>query len=174
VTVRYLPFAALLAVAACAKPVPPAASVQPEPMDGAAAACTTTPTTLPKGEAGSVAMQVANDGGWCALRITDKDGKPFLFGLLRERPQHGRVGVYKVLDNTRIEYTPAHGFTGSDAFVVAVAPKDKSPDLLIKVAVTVEAGSASVAPAPAPVATPPATHTTTPAARSSTPARRHR
>ena len=108
-----------------------------ESMEGAARSCTVTPTELPKGTAASVKMQVGNDGGWCAVRMTDKDGTAYLYPKLTQRPAHGRILVHTVSGRSRVEYIPATGYAGNDAFTVALTPKDKSADVALTVAVTV-------------------------------------
>ena len=149
-----------LIVAGCATPQVQQAGVA-EPTDGAASTCTVTPPDLPRGVAATVQMQVANDGGWCAVRIADKAGSPFGYPLMRERAQHGRVAVNKVLSISRIEYTPNAGFTGNDAFAVALIPQDKSEEVMVRVNVVVAAGPGSVAPPPAPASRPATAPSTT-------------
>lgn len=141
-----------LLLSACARQEVAQAPRQAEPMDGAAQVCAVTPNELPTGQPASVQMQVRNDGGWCAVRIADKDGTPFSYPLMRQRPTHGQVAVNKVNGNSRIEYTPNSGYAGPDAFTVALVPKDRGNDVLIQAAVNVEADPnrpAVVAPAPA-------------------------
>lgn len=148
--------ASALLLSACANQNAPQTVVQAEPMDGVASVCNTTPSPLPRAAAAEVQMQLRNDGGWCAVRIADKDGTPFSYPLMRQRPAHGHVTVNKVAGNSRIEYTPASGFSGTDAFTVALVPKDASggagSDVLVQVRATVEADPnrpAVAAPAPA-------------------------
>ena len=145
--------ASALLLSACAKQEVAQAPRQAEPLDGAAQVCTVTPNELPVGQPASVQMQVRNDGGWCAVRIADKDGTPFSYPLMRQKPAHGSVAVNKVNSNSRIEYTPNTGYAGPDAFTVALVPKDRGNDVLIQVATNVEADPnrpAVTAPEPAP------------------------
>lgn len=153
--------ASALLLSACAKQEVAQAPRQAEPLDGLAQVCAVTPNELPVGQPASVQMQVRNDGGWCAVRIADKDGTPFNYPLMRQRPTHGSVAVNKVNGNSRIEYTPNAGYAGPDAFTVALVPKDRGNDVLVQAAVTVEADPNR----PAVAAPPPSTR---PAARSST------
>lgn len=148
--------ASALLLSACARQEVAQAPRLAEPMDGAAQVCTVTPNELPVGQPASAQMQVRNDGGWCAVRIADKDGTPFSYPLMRQRPEHGMVAVNKVNNNSRIEYTPTAGYAGTDAFTVALVPKDRGNDVLVQVAVNVEAdpNRPAVAPTPAPTQQP--------------------
>jgi hypothetical protein len=78
-------------------------------------------------------MTVGNDGGWCAITVTQPHGEPFDAGLLTQRPLHGKVLIHKVGDATRIDYTPDPNFTGTDSFAVSLIPGDP----VIRAAVTV-------------------------------------
>ena len=64
--------------------------------------------------------------GGCRVAITvAQSGRaPFSAGLLTSPPAHGKVLVHAVGDETRIDYTPTRGFTGSDAFAVTLIPGD--------------------------------------------------
>ena len=78
-------------------------------------------------------MKVGNDGGWCGLRAQQAGDKPFEAGLLTVRPEHGDVLIHEVGDDTRIDYTPDRGFSGSDAFAVKVIPGDATINVAVAV-----------------------------------------
>jgi hypothetical protein len=104
-------------------------------LTGGAKTCTV-PKIVPVNDKTTEApMKLANDGGWCGLPVHQDGPKPFASGLLTARPAHGNVLVHEVGDDTRIDYTPDHGFTGADSFSVKLIPGDAT----IHVAVTVEA-----------------------------------
>jgi hypothetical protein len=119
----------------CAKPASQAAQPRLFASDfqGAAKSCTAPKLSLSSGKQTTAAMTVGNDGGWCAISITD-DGKPYTAGLLTEQPTHGDVYVHPVGNATRIDYTPDPGFAGNDAFAVRLLPG--SPALRVSVTVT--------------------------------------
>ena len=130
--------AAAVLLAGCTNTSAPTQSAgSSEDRSGAARVCTVTPADLPRGAAATVQMQVGNDGGWCAVRVTDKDGTAYLYPKLTQRQSHGGVKVQTAAGLTRIEYTPAANYAGSDAFTVALTPKDKSADIPLRVTVTV-------------------------------------
>jgi hypothetical protein len=89
---------------------------------------------VPAGTA-EATMKLANDGGWCAIRVHRDGPKPFEAGLLTTRPSHGDVLIHEVGDETRIDYTPDRAFTGSDNFVVKLIPGNAT----VRVSVTVAA-----------------------------------
>ena len=66
-------------------------------------------------------LVLANDGGWCALRLAHGDGN-FDAGLLPVMPQHGVVFIHRVAGFTRIDYTPNAGYVGMDHFQVKLLP----------------------------------------------------
>lgn len=111
-------------------------------LQGGAASCTADKPKLTSGQETPVAMTVANDGGWCAVAVSQDGPAPFSAGLLTLRPTHGTLLIHSVGDETRIDYTPEHGFTGTEAFAVRLIPGDA----VIRTAVTVTPGPASVAP----------------------------
>ena len=91
-------------------------------------------------------LMLANDGGWCALRLAN-GLKPFDAGLLPVLPLHGVVFIHKVAMFTRIDYTPTAGYVGTDSFLVKLIPGY----LPVHVSVTVTAASgAATASSPAP------------------------
>lgn len=124
-----LMFAGLL-LEGCAtdnKPAP----VEPPDEAGHAAKCEVTPSPVPvkEGAAVDVKMTVGNDGGWCAVRLSQVKA-----GLLRVPPQNGKVYFHNVRDLTRLEYTPRAGFAGADAFTFQLVPGNAT----VRTTVTVE------------------------------------
>jgi hypothetical protein len=101
-------------------------------MAGGAKQCTASKPALKDGQESTATIQVANNGGWCAIHVT-RDGKPYAAGLLIAPASHGTVFIHPVGDDTRIDYTPETGFAGADSFVVRLLPGDPT----IRVAVTV-------------------------------------
>jgi hypothetical protein len=145
----------LLAVAAAAIVLEGCATKPPEvgpSVDlnvGIAKTCTFTPVQPAPGSNVSSAITMTNDG-WCAVRTTEADGQPFLLGLVRQRPAHGTMLVQKLGGETRLEYTPNPGYTGTDSFTAALRPKAAgAPDAAVQVAVTVTRGAGVPAVAPA-------------------------
>ncbi len=140
---------AALALAGCAEKPRTAAHVSLPvyaiDLQGGAANCVVSKPALAPGQEAAASMTVANDGGWCALSVSQDGPAPYSAGLLIQRPAHGNLLIHGVGDATRIDYTPERGFTGTESFVVRLIPGDAS----IRVAVDVTPGSASVAP-PAP------------------------
>ena len=116
----------------------PSASQAPQPrlfasdFQGAAKSCTASKPELTPGKDATATMTVGNDGGWCAISVTD-GGKPYATGLLIGQPSHGSVYVHPVGNATRIDYTPDSGFAGDDAFTVRLLPE--SPVLRVSVTV---------------------------------------
>jgi len=135
---------------------------------GIAKTCTGSPVDLSAATTATATINMTNDG-WCAVRTVERDGQPFQLGLVRVRPEHGRVLIQKIGGQTRIEYTADSRYVGADRFTVALRPRTaNAPDATVQVAVTVAMGEgAAMAPAPTPA---PATAP----ARRSTPARRSR
>jgi hypothetical protein len=125
-------------LAACSNPAAPAGSTQrvyAADVTGAAKSCDAPGITPSSGGVTDAAIKLANDGGWCGLRIRQGGAKPFDAGLLVARPEHGSVLIHEVGDDTRIDYTPDRRFAGSDSFTVKLIPGEER----IKVAVTVTA-----------------------------------
>lgn len=117
---------AVVALQGCAeKPAPVAAAPQPRlfaaDFQGAAKHCTVSKVALAPGKTADATMQVANDGGWCAISVA-LDDAPYAAGLLSTPPDHGKVYIHPVGNDTRIDYTPALGFRGSDGFTVTLLP----------------------------------------------------
>ena len=109
-------------------------------VSGRAKNCTVSKVDVRDGQETPATVQVGNDGGWCAITV-DRRGKPYDSGLLITRPAHGTVVIHPVGDDTRIDYTPARGYTGSDSFAVRLIPGDGS----IRASVTVTAPGAPAA-----------------------------
>jgi hypothetical protein len=110
----------------CAAPPPPVAAsttrVYAVDQQGAAKKCKTSPVAVQAAKEVSADMTVGNDGGWCALSLHMPDGRPYAAGLLTRRPAHGTVYIHTVGDDTRIDYTPEHGYAGPDTFAAALIP----------------------------------------------------
>jgi hypothetical protein len=83
-------------------------------------------------------MKIGNDNGWCGLPLRQSAARPFDAGLLTARPAHGSVLIHQVGDDTRIDYTPDRGFTGSDSFTVKLIPGDA----VVRMSVTIIGPSA--------------------------------
>ena len=158
-------FATALALGACATPPPAAPTVDLNV--GISKTCEA-PNVDPASGTATATIRMSNDG-WCAARAAEADGQPFLLGLVRTRPENGRVEIRKVGNQTRAEYTPNPGFAGTDAFAVDLRSRTaNAPDTKVQVAVTVlpGAGAPVAAPATPPIAaTPAATAPRAPAAR---------
>lgn len=93
-------------------------------------------------------MRLDNDGGWCAL-ATHQDGPvPFIAGLLTTRPEHGKVFVHSVGDDTRLDYTPEPHFGGNDSFAVQLVPSDAVIRVVVMASIGPEAAAPRVAPQP--------------------------
>jgi Bacterial Ig domain len=75
---------------------------------------------------------VSNEGGWCGVTLT-RGGVAYESYLMVTRPNHGKVFAHRVGANTRIDYTPDTGFTGTDSFAVRLIPGNA----VIREAVTV-------------------------------------
>ena len=142
------PLAAVLAVSACANTAPPTLAASDPRNDGIAKTCTPTnpDTSKPGPYTGSIAM---TGDGWCGVFASD-GGKPFLLGLVRQRPANGRLEINRVENSTRAEYHPNPGFAGTDAFTVALRPSSGAADVPLAVTVNVAQGER---PAVAPAAT---------------------
>ena len=160
------PLAAALALSACANTKPPVLAAEDPRNDGIATTCTPTNPDMktPGPYTGTITM--ANDG-WCGVFAVERDGKPFSLGLVRNRPEHGRVFIQKVANATRVEYTPNAGYVGSDAFTVALRSNSSGvEDTPLQVSVTVTPGTrASAEPEAEPAST---TRPSTPAKRRTT------
>lgn len=101
-------------------------------LQGGAKTCTVSKTVPEAGKSVQANLSMGNDGGWCALTVA-ADGKPYGAGLLTTRPQHGKVFIHTVGNDTRIDYTPDRGFTGADKFSVKLLPGDAGIDAAVTV-----------------------------------------
>lgn len=152
--------AVAVALAGCAPkapPPPPAVDLQNEGM-----AKTCTPSAVDLAAAAAATITLTNDG-WCGLFTAEKDGQPFKYGLVKTRPEHGHVFIRPVNGQTRVEYTANPGYAGADRFAVALASHaENTPDVPLRVDVTVTPGegqsAAPPAPAPAPAKKPAPAH----------------
>jgi hypothetical protein len=90
---------------------------------GGARTCVAGPASPPDGKAILDQVQTSNEGGWCGI-IASRGGKAYDAYLLVTRPTHGKVYAHHVGASTRIDYTPDHGFTGTDNFAVRLIPGD--------------------------------------------------
>jgi len=123
-----------LMLQACAQQGPsgPQARLFAADMTGAAKVCTAPPVTPVAGQTLDAAIKLGNDGGWCAITVNN-NGRPFDAGLLAVAAQHGKVLIHTVGNDTRIDYTPAPRYAGTDTFSARLIPGDA----IIRVAVTV-------------------------------------
>ena len=121
-TLRHaMPLAAALLLAACAQKQVATAPPGPNLNEGIASVCKPSNPTLVPGAVAQAEMQMNNDGGWCAVRVADA-GQPFLVGLVHDRPLHGRVVIRTAGDQTFLDYVPATGYSGPDAFTAVLRP----------------------------------------------------
>ena len=136
-TLRHaMPLAAALLLAACAQKQV-AAPPGPNLNEGIASVCKPSNPVLVPGAVSQAEIQMNNDGGWCAIRVTD-NGKPFLLGLVRDRPLHGRVVIRTAGDQTFLDYVPAPGYSGPDAFIAVLRPHEAGQaDSIVHVTVVV-------------------------------------
>jgi hypothetical protein len=117
--------ATALLLQACAeqRPSGPAARMYATDMAGAAKACVVPKVTPTAGQETPVPVKLGNDGGWCAITVSN-GGSPYSAGLLTSGPAHGKVLIHTVGSDTRIDYTPERGFAGADTFAVKLIPGD--------------------------------------------------
>ncbi len=115
-----------------------------------ARACTVTPIVLRDGGESATTMTVTNDGGFCAASLADSAGRPFEVGLVTAPPVHGKPLIHTVGSKTDIDYTPAHGFVGSDSFIVRLRTT-KVDSLLHLTVVVTPVGEAYTSGHPSPV-----------------------
>lgn len=115
--------AAGLLLQGCAAPKPsgPPPRLFETDFKGAAKTCDAAKTTPVAGKTVDAAIKVGSDGGWCGL-LVNNNGMPFDTQLLTARPEHGKVYVHRVGNDTRIDYTPDTGFVGGDSFTVSMLP----------------------------------------------------
>ena len=115
-----------------------AAAIEAANEEGISKTCVASAVDPAAGASASATMTVGADGGWCALRVAERDGQAFATGLVRVRPAHGRIDIEKAGSRTLVKYFPAPGYTGPDTFTAALRSRTpNAPDLVVKVAVTV-------------------------------------
>ncbi len=150
--------AVAVAVTGCATPPAPATVATEDLNVGIAKTCTPTAVDLSATTAASATITMTNDG-WCALHTKQKDGQPFLLGLVKTNPAHGRILIQKIGGETRIEYTANERYVGPDKFTVALrSTASSTPDATIQIAVNVSMGDGmGLAEPPKPTPTPRAT-----------------
>ncbi len=151
-TKHHLALAAVLLLAGCANKQGASTQGLDQRNEGIAKTCTPSVPELNASASASATITMTNDG-WCAVRTSERDGKPYQLGPLKSRPEHGRVLIQPVNAETRIEYTPDPRFVGTDRFNVALRSRTPgTPDATVQVAVTVSMGE-GMAPEPAPAVT---------------------
>ncbi len=113
---------------------------------GIAPTCKTSAVSLKDGQEATAEMTAGGGPGRCSFSFS-RGGDPYGAGLLNSRPEHGKVYIHSVGDDTRIDYTPEPSYDGPDSFKVTLVPGAAS----LRVAVTViRSPSAAPEPAPAP------------------------
>lgn len=143
-----------LLVTGCQEPRAPRTPLYAVDFTGGAKTCTTSAVDLTGGKSADATMTLGNDSGWCAITVWQaraaqpggllgRSGtvghKPFAAGLVQARPQHGNLHIHSVGDDTRVDYTPDPGFTGTDRFAVRFLPGNQAsgePVLTVSVTVT--------------------------------------
>lgn len=139
---------AVIALEGCATPPPPPPAPVEDLNVGMSNPCTFTPVQPVAGNSVNASISMANNG-WCAVRVTEADHKPFLLGLVRQRPEHGELQIRNLGGETRLEYNPHPGFAGADTFLVALRSSNpSSADALVNVAVQVSPGPGIAGMAP--------------------------
>ena len=103
---------ALLMQGCAEKPAGPGPRIFNVDQVGGAKTCDVPKVTPTAGQETRVEVTVSNGG------------KPFAAGLLATGPAHGKVLIHTVGHDTRIDYTPARAFHGTDGFVVRLIPGD--------------------------------------------------
>ena len=122
-----------------AKTSAPAEATAPDlSNEGIARVCTASAVDMAHGPVATATLAMSNEGGWCAVRVSQPEHTAFATGLVRVRPEHGRLDIEKSGNQTRIQYFPDAGFVGSDTFTTALRPtKPGAADQMLKVSVTV-------------------------------------
>jgi hypothetical protein len=113
----------LLQACTAKPPSGPAVRLFAADLAGGAKTCDVGKVAPVAGQETPVTVKLGNDGGWCGITIGN-GAKPYDAGLLAAAPAHGKVLIHTVGNDTRIDYTPERGFTGSDAFSVRLIPGD--------------------------------------------------
>ncbi len=139
--------AAVLVLQGCSK-MPVLQTVNADDLtDGVAKSCSFTPVQPSSTSTVDATITMTNDG-WCAYRAREVEGKPFLLGLVTQRPQHGELLIRKWAGETRVEYNPNPGFVGTDKFAVTLRPQTAGvPDSKVQLVANVSRGT-GVAAAP--------------------------
>ncbi len=153
--------AVAVALTGCAAPQTPASVATEDLNIGIAKICTPSVINFSPAATTTATITMTNDG-WCALHTKQKDGQPFLLGLVKTNPVHGRILIQKIGGETRIEYTANERYVGPDKFTVALRPTAPSaPDATIQIDVNVSMGEGiGLTEPPKPTSTP---RTTAPA-----------
>lgn len=105
-------------------------------LSGANKTCEAPKITPAADQTTEAAMKVGTNGGWCGLPLYQSGPKPFDAGLLTARPAHGTAFIHQVGDESRIDYTPDHGYTGTDSFSVKLLPGNETVHVAVTVAAT--------------------------------------
>lgn len=123
---RAAPIAVAVLVSACTQPQAPAQGpsrpVYATDLSGGARVCTVNSFSINPGRESVASMTVGNDGGWCDIKVRQQGPMPYEAGLLTVQPNHGKVYIHEVGDDTRIDYTPDPGYAGPDTFTVTLLP----------------------------------------------------
>ena len=107
-------------------------------LQGKAASCTASPVQPEAGKT-VTATVTTGGGGWCALTVAT-GGKPYAAGLVERRPEHGRVYIHSVGDETRVDYTPDAAAV-ADTFTVELIPGNASIAVAVQPAGAVQPAS---------------------------------
>ena len=135
------------AMSGCAPKTPPP-EPQPPPLPPhlgppQAGYCVVTPFKVTDGGSADVAMALNNDGGYCAAALTANSGKPYDAPLETAAPSHGVAHVVRYNGKTSIEYIPAPGFAGKDAFTIRLIVRGMPGYTTLNVAATVGTGTSA-------------------------------
>ena len=112
---------------------------------GGAKSCDVPKITPTAGQSTEVSMKLGNDGGWCGLPVYQAGPMPYDAGLLTARPAHGTVLIHGVGEETRIDYTPDRGYSGTDTFAVKLIPGDATLQVAALVNAPAPAGASTAA-----------------------------
>ncbi len=99
--------------------------------------CRIVPFTLSEGASTPVRMTTSNDGGYCAIMVTQKAGGAFDAGLEPVQAAHGTALIIKYNNQTSIEYVPEQRYAGPDAFEVKLIVRGQPGYTTLNVAVSV-------------------------------------
>lgn len=70
----------------------------------------------------STTMTVRSDGGLCELKVSQANGKAYVSFGVEPPPDHGKVFLYSLDNDTHVTYTPTLGYAGQDKFNVTLLP----------------------------------------------------